>query len=62
MYNLIKTTGEELNELNLKLEEKVREKTIELNNQYYMDNLTNLYNRNKLISDLEANEINKLAI
>lgn len=53
---------EELNELNLKLEEKVQEKTIELNIQYYKDSLTDLYNRNKLISDLGDKKYNKLAI
>lgn len=62
LYNLIKTTGEELNELILKLEEKVQEKTIELNIQYYKDSLTDLYNRNKLISDLGDKKYNKLAI
>lgn len=62
LYNLIKTTGEELNELNLKLEEKVQEKTRELKRQYYKDGLTNLYNRNKLISDLCDETHNKLAI
>lgn len=62
LYNLIKTTGEELNELNLKLEEKVTEKTIELNKQYYKDSLTGLDNRNKLISDLNNNRCNKLSI
>lgn len=62
LYNLIKTTGEELNELNLKLEEKVQEKTLELRKQYYKDSLTGLFNRNKLISDLADKKYNNLAI
>lgn len=62
LYSLIKTTGEELNELNLNLEEKVREKTIELSKQYYKDSLTDLYNRIKLFSDLETKKYHKLAL
>lgn len=62
LYNLIKTTGEELNQLNLKLEEKIKEKTEELERQYYTDKLTNLENRNKLIDDLSKGKYNKLAI
>ncbi|BCZ44760.1 sensor domain-containing phosphodiesterase [Clostridium gelidum] len=62
LYNLIKTTGEELNQLNLKLEEKIKEKTEELEKQYYTDNLTNLENRNKLILDLSQGKYDKLVI
>ena len=62
LYNLIKTTGEELNDLNLKLEEKVREKTESLEKQYYRDELTGLENRNKLILDLSERKYNKLVI
>jgi len=62
LYNLIKTTGEELNESNLKLEEKIKEKTEELEKQYYIDKLTGLENRNKLILDLLIGKYNKLAI
>lgn len=58
LYNIIKTATEELNEL----KEKVTRKTIELNKQYYKDSLTDLYNRNKLISDLDDKKYNKLAI
>jgi len=62
LYNLIKTAGEELSELNLKLEEKIKEKTEELEKQYYIDTLTGLENRNKLIKDLSVGKYNKLVI
>ncbi|OPJ63303.1 bifunctional diguanylate cyclase/phosphodiesterase [Clostridium chromiireducens] len=62
LYNLIKTAGEELNELNLKLEEKIKEKTEELEKQYFIDTLTGLENRNKLIKDLSVGKNNKLVI
>lgn len=62
LYNLIKTTGEELNQLNLSLEEKIKEKTDELEKQYHMDKLTGLENRNKLIEDLSEGKYDKLAI
>ncbi|RII33836.1 EAL domain-containing protein [Clostridium chromiireducens] len=62
LYNLIKTAGEELNELNLKLEEKIKEKTEELEKQYFIDTLTGLENRNKLIKDLSVGKYNKLVI
>jgi diguanylate cyclase (GGDEF)-like protein len=62
LYNLIKTTGEELNDLNLKLEEKIKEKTESLEKQYYRDELTGLKNRNKLILDLSQEKYDKIAI
>ena len=62
LYNLIKTTGEELNDLNLKLEEKIKEKTESLEKQYYRDELTGLKNRNKLILDLSQGRYDKIAI
>lgn len=62
LFNLIKTTGEELNNLNLKLEEKIKQKTESLEKQYYTDELTSLENRNKLIKDLSQRKYNKLAI
>ena len=62
LYNLIKTTGEELNQLNLKLEEKIKEKTEELEEQYYKDELTGLENRNKLILGLSERKYDKLVI
>jgi len=62
LYNLIKTTGEELNDLNLKLEEKIKEKTESLEKQYYRDELTGLENRNKLILDLSEGKYDKLVI
>lgn len=62
LYNLIKNTGEELNQLNLELEEKIEEKTQELEKQYYIDKLTGLENRNKLIKDLSEGNYNKIAI
>jgi diguanylate cyclase (GGDEF)-like protein len=62
LFNVIKNTGEELNQLNLKLEEKIKEKTEELENQYFIDKLTGLENRNKLIKDLCEGNYNKLAI
>ena len=62
LYNLIKTTGEELNDLNLKLEEKIKEKTESLEKQYYRDELTGLENRNKLILDLSQGKYDKIVI
>lgn len=62
LYNLIKTTGEELTEINSRLEEKVLEKTKELKTQYYTDSLTGLQNRNKLTKDLCNNKYIKLAL
>lgn len=62
LFNLIKTTGEELNDLNLKLEEKIKEKTESLEKQYYTDELTGLENRNKIIIDLSQRKYDKLAI
>ena len=62
LYNLIKTTGEELNDLNLKLEEKIKEKTESLERQYYTDELTGLENRNKLIIDLSERKYDKIVI
>jgi len=62
LYNLIKTTGDELHNLNLKLEKKIAEKTEELEKQYYNDKLTDLENRNKLIIDLSQGKYDKLAI
>ena len=62
LFNLIKTTGEELNDLNLKLEEKIKEKTESLEKQYYTDELTGLENRNKLILDLSQGKYCKIAI
>lgn len=62
LFNLIKITGEELNDLNLKLEEKIKEKTESLEKQYYTDELTGLENRNKLILDLSQGKYCKIAI
>ena len=62
LYNLIKNTGEELNQLNIKLEEKIKEKTDELEKQYYTDKLTGLENRNKLINDLCVEKYTKLTV
>lgn len=62
LYNLIRTTGDELHNLNLKLEKKIAKKTEELEKQYYNDKLTGLENRNKLIIDLSKGKYNKLVI
>ena len=62
LYNLIKTTGEELTEINSRLEDKVLEKTKELKIQYYTDSLTGLQNRNKLTKDLCNSKYSKLAL
>lgn len=62
LYNLIKTTGDELHNLNLKLEKKIAEKTEELEKQYYNDKLTGLENRNKLILDLSEGKYDKIVI
>lgn len=62
LYNLIKTTGDELDELNKSLEKRVEEKIQEIRRQYYTDFLTGLYNRNKLNEDINEMEIYKLAL
>ncbi|MCY6369587.1 EAL domain-containing protein [Clostridium ganghwense] len=62
LYNLIKVTGDELNELNKTLEEKVEENTRELKEQYYTDQLTKLPNRNRLAIDIFKNNYTKLAL
>lgn len=53
MYNLIKYTTKEIDDINLNLEKKIEEKTNELKKQYYKDTLTGLPNRIKLLSDLQ---------
>lgn len=53
MYNLIKYTTEEIDDINLNLEKKIEEKTNELKNQYYRDTLTGISNRIKLLWDLQ---------
>lgn len=53
MYNLIKYTTEEIDDINFNLEKKIEEKTNELKNQYYRDTLTGLHNRIKLLKDLQ---------
>lgn len=62
LYNFLITTGEELNQLNLTLEEKVKEKTKELEKKYHTDELTGLKNRSKLLIDLLERQYDKLAI
>lgn len=53
MYNIIKFTTEELDDINLNLEKRIEEKTNELKIQYNTDSLTGLPNRIKLINDLQ---------
>lgn len=53
MYNIIKATTEELDDINLNLEKRIEEKTNELKKQYNTDSLTSLPNRIKLLSDLK---------
>ncbi|MDP4145200.1 MAG: EAL domain-containing protein [Bacillota bacterium] len=62
LYNLIKATTDELNQLNMSLEELVEEKTYELKNQFYVDSLTRLPNRIKLLEDIDELKLNKIAI
>ncbi|MEA4900453.1 EAL domain-containing protein [Desulfitobacterium sp.] len=62
LYNFLKTIGEELHQLNLTLEEKVEEKTRELEKKYHTDELTGLNNRSKLLIDLAEGKYDKLAI
>lgn len=62
LYNLIKATGDELNNLNKNLEEKVDKKTRELKEQYYTDLLTGLPNRNRLTVDILRKGYRKLAL
>lgn len=62
LYKFLITTGEELNQLNLTLEEKVDEKTKELEKKYHTDELTGLKNRSKLLIDLSGKKYDKLAI
>jgi len=53
MYNIIKFTTEELDDINLNLEKRIEEKTNQLKIQYNTDALTGLPNRIKLLSDLQ---------
>lgn len=62
MYNIIKTTTKELDDINSNLEKKIQEKTNELKIQYYTDILTGLPNRVKLLSDLQNTKDCKLAL
>ncbi|MBC8062981.1 MAG: EAL domain-containing protein [Clostridiaceae bacterium] len=62
MYNIIKYTTEELDDINLNLEKKIEQKTDELKIQYNTDSLTKLPNRIKLLSDLQNNKDCQLAL
>lgn len=54
MYNIIKFTTDELDDINLNLEKRIEEKTNQLKIQYNTDSLTGLPNRIKLLSDLQS--------
>ncbi len=62
LHHLIKTTSQELNQLNNELEKKVFEKTKELQELYYTDDITGLPNKNRLKYDIENGRINKLSV
>jgi len=53
MYNIIKSTTEELDDVNFNLGKKIEDKTNELKIQYNTDTLTGLPNRIKLLDDLQ---------
>ncbi len=59
---LVESTSKELNLLNETLSNVVAEKTNELLDHYYLDDLTKLPNQNKLREDLLKNEISALAL
>ncbi|GAA5219022.1 EAL domain-containing protein [Corallincola platygyrae] len=52
LFNLIRTTSDELTELNNRLESKVEEKTEALHRQYYRHSITGLPNRRQLLRDM----------
>lgn len=62
LFNLIKMSSDELEEMNSNLLNLVEEKTIEIKKQYYMDALTNLPNRLRLINDISNYKNLKLAL
>jgi EAL domain-containing protein (putative c-di-GMP-specific phosphodiesterase class I) len=62
LLNLISVTSKELNELNLKLTDKVREKTKELRYRYYHNSLTKLKNLNALQEKIKKETIFALSI
>ncbi len=63
LLKLVENTSQELNTLNRTLERLVMDKTNELLEQYYTDNLTHLPNLNKLSEDLnEADDIYHLCL
>ncbi len=62
LLRLIKNTTRELNTLNHTLESAVLEKTNELLEHYYLDDLTKLPNHNKLTESLSRDQIKSLAL
>lgn len=62
LFNLIKTSSDELEDMNLKLTNMVEEKIDEIQIQYYTDSLTHLPNRLKLIKDISSSTGLKLAL
>ncbi|PKM50336.1 MAG: hypothetical protein CVV02_11955 [Firmicutes bacterium HGW-Firmicutes-7] len=61
LLNLVENTSKELNVINQTLENMVTQKTNELLDHYYIDELTKLPNNNKLNEDLSRNETKSLA-
>ncbi len=62
LYNLVKETTREVNDLNRRLEYKVEEKVLEIKKIAYNDQLTGLFNRRRLIEDIDPKRRNKLAL
>lgn len=62
LFNLIKTSADELEEANNNLRNKVEEKIDEIKIQYYTDSLTKLPNRLQLIKDINSSNTLKLAL
>lgn len=62
LLHLVESTSNELNILNQALSNIVAEKTSELLDHYYIDELTKLPNQNKLREDLTKNETSSLAL
>lgn len=62
LFNLIKTSSDELEDMNVKLQNMVEEKINEIKDQYYTDSLTKLPNRMKLVKDLSSSRNLKLSL
>lgn len=62
LLKLVENTSRELNSLNKSLEKMVVQKTNELLEQYYEDQLTHLPNQNRLVEDLSEDKFYSLCL